>query len=257
MLETERPLIVATNGPLNFLPFQALHNGKSYLCEYLKIYRILSPAFLRALRPQAPRIKPGNGKLFIVSPSGENEYFQLSAFIKGLPSKRKVARLGKRAVIGKVRPQIAKFPAFLYLGDYFYQPDLPDRANLRLHESPGLTANDLWTQRYDLSNVHSVILYTGGLRPQELASDEPFMPIQRAFLTAGACNVATFLWAMDDSSLETVLSEIYSDFLSQGSMLPEAIPRAQSRLLSQPITSHPYFWAGIHSFNLTVENRNI
>jgi CHAT domain-containing protein len=115
----------------------------------------------------------------------------------------------------------------------------------------GLTAFDLYTQRYDLSKVSSVVLYYGGLTRQEEESDEPFFPIQRGFLTSGANQVATFLWKMDKESLGKVLNGIFSGFDSQGYISPDDILKAQSRLLKEPLTSHPYFWAGIPIFTLT------
>jgi excisionase family DNA binding protein len=251
-IDVKKPLILSTDGPLNLLPFNALYDGKKYVCEYLQIYKVLSPAFLRGIRLSPPEGKEKAGKLLIVSPTYLEGDSVASTLDKSLPSKRVTFRTGDKAVVEKVRPVISRYKAFLYMGGYFHQAEGPHRANLPMHHGPGLTAQDLFTQRYDLSSVQSVILYTGGLDDDETNPDDPFLPIQRAFLTAGANNVATFLWKMDNSSLEGVLSEVYSDFAPQGMMGFNAILKAQASLIRQPMTSHPYFWAGINCFsNLT------
>ena len=191
------------------------------------------------------------GKILVAQTYQGPGFDDVTSFLKDLPTSRLLLRKDADAIVENVRPFIAKHEAFLYLGPYFTRPGDFEQVNLRMNSGQGLTAHDLFTQRYDLHNVTSVVLYYGGLTREERESDEPSLPIQRGFLTAGANQVATFLWRLDKGSLSRVLKGIYSDFISQGHMPPNNIFTAQSRLLKDPLTSHPYFWAGFLTLALT------
>ena len=240
-----------TDHSLIDLPFHALFDGERYLCEYLHIFRVLSPAFLRVLRKhEKPDKKP---KSLIVSPWADDRTERIFAHIRAIPNRRIKLATGTDTSTDKIRPAIGKYDSFLYLGEEAAHSVNPQRASLLLGEGPGIVANDFFTQRYDLSGVKSILLHTGGATCPADTKHNFFMPIQRGFLTAGADSVGSFLWKMDDTSLGRVLNELYNGFEDNGTVGYEAIRQAQIRMIRDTMTSHPYFWAGIQCYNLTIE----
>ncbi len=251
-LDPDKPLLVLTDPLLNFLPFEALFDGRRHLCEYMQILRVLSPSFLRAFNlPGRPR-SAGKHKIFDVnSMTGENGSKGMS-YTEGFSSRRLKQLHGSAATIEAIRPNIGKYSAFLYTGNYFYQENNPEQASLSMASGPGLTANEFFSQRYDLSGTRMVILNTGGISREEFQSRSRFLPIQRAFLTAGANSVTSFLWRMDEGSLSNLIRPMLGKFINDGIPPPEAARQVRRELIGNPVTSHPYFWAGLLNFNLAL-----
>jgi hypothetical protein len=256
-IDPNEPLIIITDNSLTFLPFQALHNGKQYLCEYLFVHQLLSPAFLRNLYVADQGKVRKHQRLLVVSPWPEADAEKALDFVSDLHAENITFKLGEEAQAPVIRPLIAKYDNFLYLGDISNAGN-PKSESLRMHSGLGLTASELFSQRYNMEKTRSITLYTGGLEePCKSGTGKSFLPMQRGFLTSGANMVASFLWKMDLSSLGKVLKAIYSNLDSQGIIGPESIRKAQVDLMSQSFTSHPYFWAGILIHPLTINKHDV
>jgi CHAT domain-containing protein len=78
----------------------------------------------------------------------------------------------------------------------------------------------------------------------ELVSGEGMLGLVRAFLYAGASNVAVSLWNVNDAATSTLMKEFYRN-LSLSVSPPEALRRAQLSMLRQsnPLWHHPRYWA--------------
>ena len=161
--------------------------------------------------------------------------------------------MGENAVVGNIRPEIAKHSTFLFIGDIHQVPGNPQGANLLMHTGPGLAASELFSQRYNLEKTGAVILYTGGMANfWRQGTEWEFLPLQRGFLSSHAGLVLSFLWELDFESLGGLLKAMYSEFVSSNQISYKAIHKIQTQMIADPYASHPYFWAGILPYNLIV-----
>lgn len=78
-------------------------------------------------------------------------------------------------------------------------------------------------------------------------SGEGIIGLLRAFEYAGAHSIIASLWAVDDLRTMDLMRDLYSG-LRTGSTKDEALRQSQLRLLKQPASSSPYYWA---AFSLT------
>ena len=77
-----------------------------------------------------------------------------------------------------------------------------------------------------------------------LGEDNPgreFASLASAFTTAGASSVIASLWEVDDEATAVLFEEFYKN-LKAGKTRSESLRLAKLKLISNPKTSHPYFW---------------
>jgi tetratricopeptide (TPR) repeat protein len=75
-------------------------------------------------------------------------------------------------------------------------------------------------------------------------SGEGVMGLNHAFLSAGASRVISTLWSVDDEISKELIVAFYSAMLKDGLGAAEALRRSQTKLMRNPTTSPPYYWAG-------------
>lgn len=68
--------------------------------------------------------------------------------------------------------------------------------------------------------------------------------LNHAFLSAGANRVVFTLWSVDDEISKKLMTTFYSAMLQDGLSASEALRRSQIKLMRNPTTSAPYYWAG-------------
>lgn len=76
-----------------------------------------------------------------------------------------------------------------------------------------------------------------------LGRGEGVVGLTRAFLGAGAQTVISSLWAVPDESTGTLMRECYRLMVKKGEPPQDALNEAKLKLLGDPATSHPFFWA--------------
>ncbi len=109
-----------------------------------------------------------------------------------------------------------------------------DRENdgfLQLGEVFGLRLNA------DLVVLSSCLLPAKGT----FSSPTGLLGLSRAFFFAGADSVILSMWQVNDESTATLFIDMY-DQLRNGSKA-EALRKAKIKLLNNPATAHPYYWA--------------
>lgn len=77
----------------------------------------------------------------------------------------------------------------------------------------------------------------------KLAEGEGILGFSRAFLFAGTENLLLSLWKVNDSSTSGLMTSFYSGIVDKGLKLPDALTNAKNRLIADPATAHPYYWA--------------
>ena len=73
---------------------------------------------------------------------------------------------------------------------------------------------------------------------------EGFVGMSHAFMSAGSKSVVSSLWKVDDRATAVLMREFYEAMLQQGLTPAAALRLAQLKLIRDPRTSAPYYWAG-------------
>lgn len=108
-----------------------------------------------------------------------------------------------------------------------------------------LNANDV-----EHLNLHTelVVLDACDSGVGEILSGEGVMGLKYAFLRAGARQVISALWKVDDSASKELMVHFYQEMMRNGNNAADALRKSQLFLMRQRARSSPYYWAG---FELT------
>ncbi len=68
--------------------------------------------------------------------------------------------------------------------------------------------------------------------------------LAHAFLQAGARQVVSTLWSVDDDTSKQLMVDFYGEMYEQGADPAEALRRSQLKMMQRPRRSAPYYWAG-------------
>ena len=252
LLRGVRALLIAPHAELHYLPFAALLEStrpdhylvERYLITYVPSASVLvrlrervtdpAPAGVLAFAPRA-MLLPGSatevaaiGRIFgsrarVLVGSAASEL----AFRELAPSQG-IVHLATFGVLNKDNPLFS----FVELA-----PHGDDDGRLEVHEVFGLT---LRSQLVVLSACRTA-LGAGALG--DVPEGDDWVGLVRAFLYAGAGNVMATLWPVEDRSTAQLVEKFYTD-LAAGRPAAEALAEAQRAIMSNPVTSHPFYWAG-------------
>jgi tetratricopeptide (TPR) repeat protein len=78
--------------------------------------------------------------------------------------------------------------------------------------------------------------------------------LNHAFLSAGAMRVISTLWSVDDETSKELMIAFYSAMLRDGLNPAEALRQSQMKLMRNPATSAPYYWAGFTITTTALQN---
>jgi CHAT domain-containing protein len=82
----------------------------------------------------------------------------------------------------------------------------------------------------------------------ENVNGEGVTGLSYAFLHAGARQVISTLWSVEDARSRELMVAFYRNYIQNGRNAAEALRQSQKMLMRNPATSAPYYWAG---FTLT------
>ena len=68
--------------------------------------------------------------------------------------------------------------------------------------------------------------------------------LAHAFLQAGARQVVSTLWSVDDETSKQLMVDFYREMYGRGADPAEALRRSQLKMMQRPRRSAPYYWAG-------------
>ena len=77
-----------------------------------------------------------------------------------------------------------------------------------------------------------------------ILAGEGALSLARPFLIAGADQVLSSLWKVDDHRTTEFMTRFYRQLLVEESNATEALARTIEHIRRQPATAHPYYWAG-------------
>ena len=230
----ERNLVIVPHRALHYLPFQALHDGHSYLIERRQVSFAPSAVVLQQCLDR-PKYEFQNALLLGVAdeqiPSVHEE---LRAVDRIFPQ---VTRFLDEAATAEVlRKNSTDFDVLHLACHAQFRSDNPLFSSLRLGDG-WFTARDAYGLKLNYGLVTLSACETG---MNAVAPGEELMGLARGFLSAGSPTVMMSLWTIDDEATAELMATFYEELA--GTKSPAAALRAaQVKLLKQ--RPHPFFWS--------------
>lgn len=241
-------LIIVAHGPLHYLPFYALHDGKGFLIDLYSLRILPSASVIKYFRGQ-PIAKPGDILAFGNPDLGdprmdlENAEAEAIAVTKGRSESKVLIR--KEANEAAFRQFGEGFRYIHFATHGIFNAEAPLKSALLLAkdaESNGLlTVDKLYSTKLDADLVTLSACETGLGR---IASGDDVVGLSRGFLYAGSRSIVASLWKVDDLATSHLMTQFYEQLKLRDKR--EALRQAQRETMKK--FPHPYFWA---AFQLT------
>ena len=232
-------VVIVPHRILHYLPFAALHDGRSHLLERLEI--TMAPSVgLWAGGPQRPAAPVRHLAAFGVGgealPQVRQEVLDVAATFTADPSRSVSVHLEGQATHAALRAALADADVLHLACHGQFRADSPYFSALHLADGP-LTVRD--AAELPL-RARLVVLSACETSLSKVAPGDELLGLLRGFLMAGARQVLATQWTVDDASARTLMASFYRGWL--GGLEPAAALRAaQARLILQE--PHPYHWA--------------
>ena len=246
----QRNLLIVAHGPLHYLPFNALHDGNSYLIERYSL-RLLPSAsvlkYLKGVRPQTAGTLLAFGNPDLGDPTLDLQHAQAEALSvsKILPNSKALVR--KEASESAFKRYGEGFK-YLHIASHgTFNADSPLTSALLLAKDGTndgtLTVGELYSMRLNADLVTLSACETG---LGKIANGDDVVGLTRGFLYAGSRSIVASLWKVDDEATAYLMTRFYGAL--KGTSKREALRLAQ--LETRKKYAHPYYWA---AFQLTGE----
>jgi CHAT domain-containing protein/cytochrome c-type biogenesis protein CcmH/NrfG len=250
-----RTLLIEAEGWLARVPFEALLDSKSH-------YLIERAAVVHSLGQDAQsRLRRTNGissdlRALVVGSTASSAADGLiplpdvSAEADAVAARFRITRVlkGHEATLTSVRRELSGASVFHFAG---HSLDARQGAGLLL-ESSAEGANTL--HLVDASVVRQLRLQSLQLAVLSACStgfsgggSSGFDNFADALLRAGVPHVIASRWAVDSVVTRGFVHDFYANALS-GQTVSEAIRRTSQKMLSDPTTAHPYYWAAFAAY---------
>lgn len=244
-------IMLSLDGPLRYLPFAALHDGKQHLLQRwnMPMYTSVTKNKLRdAVTPQWQAAGLGLTRAvgsFSALPAVKSE---ISSIVKTgatgvLPGEVYLDEAFNAARFKEVSQR--KFQLLHVASHFQFSPGTEINSFLLLGDGQQLTLGEIRTQNYRFDNVDLLTLSAcdtglGGGRDAQGREIEGFGVIAQQ---QGAKAVLATLWPVADQSTATLMADMYKQRQDKSLTKIEALRQAQISLLSQPKYAHPFYWA--------------
>ncbi|MDK9714063.1 MAG: CHAT domain-containing protein [Sulfuritalea sp.] len=247
-------LLIAGHGALHYLPFAALHDGEHFLLDRYELSFLPSASTLKFIGRIDASGKPGTVLAFGNPDLGDPRYdlafaerearevsalFPDSAlFVRRDASKRSLLEFGTGFRYLHFATH-GKFDAANPLGSALLLAT--DSAG---NERDRLTIGELYSMRLDADLVTLSACETG---LGKVANGDDVVGLVRGFLYAGANQIVSTLWEIDDEATSSLMTDFYAK-LKAGTNKTRALREAQ--LAARAKYPHPAYWA---AFQITGE----
>ncbi|HEV3041192.1 MAG TPA: CHAT domain-containing protein [Candidatus Angelobacter sp.] len=272
-------LIVAADGALRRIPFEALRNPDGrYLIQSHTITYIPSATVLQAIRNSRGSHRPSPPLLAIGNVPYEDQalfdanqnpvkaavlrglYDLVGVRLKSLPQSREeviaigrkiggdaVLLLGRSATESNFKAQpLSDFKIIHIAAHAVADTDIPERAALVLARDPNSADDGLLQVREIVElklNAELVVLSACDTGAGGMQSEAGITSLEEAFLVAGAKSVVASLWEVDDTYTAALMDRFY-EHLVAGQDKAGSLRQAKLDMLEKyGIDTPPYYWA--------------
>jgi CHAT domain-containing protein len=246
-------LIIIPDGKLNFLPFDALITNTAFTINLQQaayfinqcntLYGYSAAILLKQLYND--RSTANSTTVFApVFSNGQNHQQPLQYSLQEAEAiaanKNTTSFVKEKATLANFRQQFNN-PGILHIATHAYA-DTGANSNPKIEFiDSSLLLNELYAMH---TNASLVVLSACETGLGKLNSSEGPMSLARGFYYAGAKNVITSYWNVDDKSTAVLFSSVYKNI--EGSSSSDAIYQAKKELIKTENGkfASPYYWAG-------------
>ncbi|KQV96840.1 hypothetical protein ASC87_24925 [Rhizobacter sp. Root1221] len=245
-LAGQQRVYVVPHGPLHYLPFQALHDGRGYLIERTALAVWPSAAvgaqlLARRNTPDTSLLGFGNPATDrnVPLPGAEREVIEVARLFG-----RSNVYVQQEATKQRFRTS-ANQSSVLHVAAHAEVDEVDPMFSRILFASsptePGLLeARDIYG--IDLNGVRLVTLSACESGLGKVARGDEIIGFTRSFLSAGATSIVASLWPVADESTDLLMNKLYKDMAS-GRDLMSSMQQAQLEVQKNRRFAHPFFWA--------------
>ncbi len=244
---TGKMLTIVPHGPLHYLPFAALSDGRKYLIEKFDIRLLPSASVLQYLDKKGnfsqELLALGNPDLGDPKWDLPGAQAETRAIDQGWKGSRILLReLASEANFKKFAPQFK----YLHLASHGqFNPDQPLQSRMLLAPGDGedgnLNVDELYTLRL---NADMVTLSACETALGNIKSGEDVIGLTRGFLYAGAKSIVASLWPVSDDATAYLMKRFYAELKTT----PKATALRSALVDTKSKFPHPIFWS---AFQLT------
>lgn len=239
-------LFVVPHGPLHYLPFQALHDGRSFLIERSALTVWPSSAvgarlLARGSAPVPQLLGFGNPSTDknVPLPGAEREVQQVARLFGGSEIFVQQEATKERFKAGAGRANMVHVAAHAELDDV--DPLFSRILFASSAAEPGLLeAREIYT--LDLRGVRLITLSACESGLGRVARGDEIIGFTRSLLSAGANSIVASLWPVADDSTDLLMGRLYRE-LAAGRDLMASMQLAQLEVQKNRRFAHPFFWA--------------
>ena len=230
----ERDLVIVPHGGLYYLPFQALHDGESYLIERREVS--FAPSAL-VLQQCLARSEPRFSTALLLGVADERipgVHQELRALDQIFGE---IKRFSDEAATTEALRANAAGVDMIHLACHAqFRSDNPLFSALKLGDG-WFTARDAYALKLNCGLVTLSACETG---MNAVVPGDELMGIARGFFSAGSPTVLMSLWTIDDEATTELMVWFYSE-LARTKSPAGALRTAQMKLLKEK--PHPFFWS--------------
>ncbi len=232
-VNTQRLVVVAYQ-MLHYVPFHALHDGRSYVIEHYELcYAPSAGTLLHCLN--APRSVFQQAVLLGIAdeqmPGVQREVAALAPLFPN-----SIVLLNDQATVEALREHASTADVLHLACHGQFRPDNPLFSALRLGNG-WFTVYDAYTLDLHCDIVALSACETG---MNTVAPGDELIGLARGFFAAGARALLVSLWTADDAATAQVMNVFYTRLVA-GDTPAAALRHAQRVLLAE--LEHPFFWA--------------
>ncbi|WP_306606459.1 CHAT domain-containing protein [Azonexus sp.] len=243
----QRNLLIIPHGPLHYLPFSALNDGKQVLIAQRSLRFLPSNSVQQYIAKEKNRNSfkllifgnPDLGKAQLDLPSAEEE---AKAIAKSIPQSELLTR--KNATESAFKQKATQFN-YLHIashGQFKAENALDSRLLLAsdVENDGSLTVRELYQLNISADLVTLSACETG---LGSVLNGDDILGLTRGFLYAGSRNIVASLWEVDDEATSLLMQGFYSR-LQQGKSKKAALREAQLQL--QKTHPDPFYWSAFY-----------
>ena len=230
----ERRLVIVPHRTLHYLPFQALHDGSTYLVERRDVS--YAPSAL-VLQQCLARSRPSLNKALLLGVA-DKQTPRVRDEIESLKSlfPEAVALLDQNVTVQALREHAPSADVVHLACHGQFRPDNPLFSSLQLGDG-WLTVRDA----YNL-NLHCALVTLSACETgvNDIAPGDELVGLARGFFAAGSPSLLISLWTVDDEATAQLMTEFYQR-LRESRSPAAALRQTQMSILKEK--PHPFFWS--------------